>query len=66
MFDTDRYCFALDNLDRAKAIRAIHQALLQLQALANVADENSFDNAPAIEALTECMADARHIGFDPL
>jgi len=63
--DTERYCLTLDNLDRAKAIRAIQAAYLQLSALMPVADAEGFDNGPAAAALVACLKDAGHIGFNP-
>lgn len=62
---TETYCTALDNLDRVKAVRAIHQAYLQLAALMPAATAEGYDNAPAARALVECLQDAGHIGFSP-
>ena len=61
---TEDYCPALPALDRVKAIRAIHQAWLQLSALTDNVDCEHFDNAPALQALAACLADAGHPGFD--
>lgn len=58
--DTERYCTSLDNLDRTKAIRAIQQAYLQLAALDAYVDCEAYDNAPALNALLECLRDAGH------
>lgn len=62
---TEIYCETLENLDKVKAIRAIHQALLQLVAIENTSTSsgNDYDNMPAILALRELMADAGHIAF---
>ncbi len=57
---TEIYCTKLDSLDRVQAVRAIHQAYLQLAALTANVDCECFDNAPALEALTACLAAAGH------
>ena len=62
MMSTERYCETLDNLDRAKAIRAIHEALIQLQA-AKAGRLDNLDHGPALESLNDCMKDAGHPGF---
>lgn len=61
MFHTEIYCTSLDNLDRAKAIRAIHQAYLQLSAIGSRVED--FDNDPAMAALSDCLKAAGHPGF---
>lgn len=58
---TDIYCTTLDNLGRAKAIRAIHQAYLQLRAIGAYVED--FNNQPAMDALVDCLKDAGHPGF---
>lgn len=65
MMHTEIYCDNLDNLDKAKAVRAVHQALLQLQAIGNRAQNNgiTYDNSPAIKALIDVMIDVGHAGF---
>jgi hypothetical protein len=63
--DTERYCLTLDQLDREKAIRAIHQAYLQLAATMPAAIAEGYDNTPAARALVECLKDAGHMGFNP-
>ena len=63
MMHTELYCETLGRLDPAKAIRAIHQAHLQLAALNQNVDCEHYDNAPALAALFECLKDAGHIGF---
>lgn len=63
--DTERYCLTLENLDRAKAIRAIQAAYLQLAATMHAADSEGYDNGPAAAALVACLKDAGHIGFNP-
>lgn len=60
---TETYCLTLDKLDPVKAIRAIHQAHLQLAALNQNVDCEYFDNVPALAALGDCLADAGHIGY---
>lgn len=65
-FTTETYCETLGNLDRARAIRAIHEAHLQLAALTRQCDCEHFDNAPAITALADCLREAGHTGYtDP-
>lgn len=61
------YCKTLDALPREQAINAIHQALMQLRALGPRVerDGTTYDNAPAIAALTACLKTAGHIGFTP-
>jgi hypothetical protein len=62
---TDKYCDNLDNLDRAKAIRAIHEAWLQLSAMGHRPEINgtTYDNVPALHALADCLHEAGHMGF---
>lgn len=63
-FYTEKVCASLERLDRAKAIRAIHEALLQLEAGEKLGFD-CLDNSTAIAALRECMRDAGHIGYPP-
>lgn len=67
MMHTEIFCRKLDALDHAKAIRAIHQAWLQLSAIgARVeVDGTTYDNNPALASLEACLSDAGHIGFTP-
>ncbi len=60
---TELYCQSLGSLDRTKAIRAIHEALIQLQA-ATADDGRARDHTGAIASLRACMVQAGHIGFD--
>lgn len=62
---TEEYCKTLDALDRVQAIRAIHQAYLQLMALNDSIRTAGaeMDNVPALGALYDCLATAGHIGF---
>ena len=62
---TDLYCDSLDSLDRATAVRAIHEAWLQLAAIGHRAEigGTTFDNVPALHALANCLHEAGHIGF---
>ena len=60
---TETYCKTLAALDPVKAIRAIHQAYLQLAALSRSVDCGDYDNRPALDALADCLADAGHPGF---
>lgn len=63
MMHTEMYCDRLADLDRAKAIRAIHQAYLQLNATREAAMAESFDNKPSIAALASCLKASGHPGF---
>jgi hypothetical protein len=60
---TETHCPTLDAIDKVQAIRAIHQAWLQLNATKAIAADESFDNAPALASLAKCLADAGHPGF---
>lgn len=64
---TERFCDHLEELDRGEAIRAIHAAWLQLQAIgARVYSERlgtDVDNTGTIEALRACLQKAGHAGF---
>jgi len=64
---TETVCTTLPNLNPVKAIRAIHQAYLQLVALneASIGQPATghFDNQPSIKALAECLHDAGHPAF---
>jgi hypothetical protein len=61
--DTENYCKTLDKLDTAKAIRAIHEAYLQLEAIDKYDNSINWDNRWAIRNLKACLKDAGHIGF---
>lgn len=54
---TENYCDSLERLDPVAAIRAVHQAWLQMRALTSC---GHYDNAPAIEALRACLEQAGH------
>ena len=54
------YCDTLERLDPVKAVRAIHQAWLQMRALDANIDCAPYDNAPALQALHDCLRDAGH------
>lgn len=57
----DTFCTRLEVLDPAQAIRAIHEALMQLNAAK--AGVESLDHAGAIQSLSACLNQAGHIGF---
>jgi hypothetical protein len=59
---TEIACSDLDKLDRVKAIRAIHEAYLQLKAVDRYGADNLF-NERVVASLAECLKDAGHIGF---
>lgn len=58
---TELYCPSLATLDPVQAIRAIHRALLQLEARRNGVEV--LDDRPAIESLKSVMASVGHPGF---
>ncbi len=60
MMHTEAYCETLASLDPVQAVRAIHQAWLQLSALTQNCDTGDYDNAPALNALQACLAQAGH------
>lgn len=60
---TELYCDRLAEIDQAKAIRAIHQAYLQLSATKDVALTESYDNNPALAACASVLKDCGHPGF---
>ena len=67
--DTEQYCKQLHALDPVDAIRAIHEAYLQLKAMSDskgrvCVDGQTYDNKPALRSLRKCLQDAGHIGFD--
>jgi hypothetical protein len=63
MMHPELYCKNLDSLEPIKAIRAIHQAYLQLRALTENVDCEHYDNQPALTELEDCLRMAGHIGF---
>ena len=65
--DTEKYCSNLENLDKTQAIRAIHEAYLQLKAIKayeHIKSDNWFDNEPILRNLEKCLESAGHIGFN--
>jgi hypothetical protein len=60
---TEIYCTTLLELDRIAAIRAIHQAWLQLSHTQSLAKLDGFNNQPAIDALAACLTAAGHPAF---
>lgn len=58
---TERYCDSLESLDRVAAIRAIHEAFMQLSSAQDGLD--CLDHGPALESLAACMRAAGHIAF---
>jgi hypothetical protein len=63
MMHTEIYCDTLPALDTVAAIRAIHQAYLQLFAVSGLVRSEGYDNGPSLAALSECLAAAGHPGF---
>lgn len=66
MMHTELYCPKLDALDHVKAVRAVHQAWLQLNALGPRVEKDgtTYDNAPALASLAACLGQAGHVGFE--
>ncbi len=68
--DTEKYCKTLDNLDKKEAIRAIHEAYLQLDSMGldvTINDRGNYltyDNRIVLVNLKNCLAKAGHIGFN--
>jgi hypothetical protein len=63
-YHSEIYCSTLGNLDPVKAIRAIHFALLQIEAGEKIGfDCLDFDGLKA--DLATCMRDAGHVGYTP-
>jgi hypothetical protein len=60
---TEGYCDHLHRLHPAKAIRAIHEAYLQLFAVTANCDVTPYDCSPALASLRACLRDAGHPGF---
>jgi len=60
MMHTESYCATLESLDRARAVRAIHAAYLQLSAAARGVEY--LDHGPALGSLRGCLAEAGHAG----
>lgn len=67
--DTEKYCKNLDKLDPEQAIRAIHEAFLQLDSIGVIAvveskDGQVYDNRSVLESLKKCLESAGHLGFN--
>lgn len=64
--DTEKYCNNLESLDKKEAIKAIHEAYLQLNALGKLVniDGLTYDNKSVLINLQKCLAKAGHIGFN--
>jgi hypothetical protein len=64
---SDRYCETLSDLDQAQAIRAIHQAWIQLNAMSYQGraevDGTEYDNRATLQELATCLRAAGHLGF---
>ena len=60
---TELYSTTLDELDSVQALRAIHQAWLQLTAVSPASLAEGFDNWPALASLAACLRAAGHSGF---
>src|SRR3954468_18623390 len=57
---TEIYCHTLDQLDRVRAIRAVHEAALHLRELYLPQDRGSI---PVLANLYACLAEAGHPQF---
>jgi hypothetical protein len=66
--DTEKYCEKLNCLDKTEAIRAIHEAYLQLKAMGEIVNDREsyqvYDNRPVLKNLKKCLVSAGHIGFN--
>ena len=65
---TEIYCPQLDQLNHVQAIRAIHEAWLQLDAIGSriEVDGRSLDNSRALRSLRDVLASVEHpIAFPP-
>ncbi len=64
MMHTELYCPKLRELDRVAAIRAIHQAHIQLSAATREQpEESNLDNKPALAALASILRSVGHPGY---
>ena len=61
MNHADIFCKTLDRLDRAEAVRALHQALMQFNALATGTE--NVDNKPIVAEITRLLKVAGHLGL---
>ncbi len=61
---TETYCQSLADLDPVQAVRAIHQAYMQLCAITDNCDVSPYDNGPAMTALAACLRQAGHPAFN--
>ena len=61
-FRTEKVCQSLDDLDKVAAIRAIHEALLHLQA-GRLHGFDCLDDRDVLANLQACMKQAGHIGY---
>jgi hypothetical protein len=59
---TETACSNLAQLDRVRAVRAIHLSLLHINAGEKMGFD-CLDNAGLKRALTECLAQAGHVAF---
>ena len=60
---TEDHCLNLGDLNVTDAVRAIHQAYLQLSAMAENLDVTPYDPHPALASLRSCLQQAGHVGF---
>lgn len=60
MMYTEAHCATLQDLEPAAAVRAIHEAYLQLRATASNCDVAPYDAGPALSSLKACLAQAGH------
>jgi hypothetical protein len=61
MNHADIYCRTLGRLDRAEAVRVLHQALMQFNALEKGVE--NIDNLPAMAEIARLLGVAGHPGF---
>ena len=64
--NTEDYCQTPEMMCPVMAVRAVHEAYLQLAAIQKEGCAPQFDNRPAMRSCAEVLRDAGHPGFqDP-
>ncbi len=59
------YCKTLDALPKDAAVNALHQALMQFDAIERHESLTLVDNRPIVAELRRLLTIAGHIGFTP-
>ena len=63
MNHADIYCKTIDALTLNECVNALHQSLMQFQAVERGTE--AVDNAPTITEIQRLLTKAGHIGFTP-